>query len=166
MRTKRITTLMLSGLMALSTVGLTATAVSADYDEHAGILYQVVLRAENIAATNNNWRKANQAVHMTRDIRHFHRDHRTPRLVKRTKCTSEFYDWLSDARFYGRQSFLFHRGKATNFREYPAGWQRQQVRIRQMLVHNRAEDRYNDSQDDLLDCVFDALPRRVRHLIG
>lgn len=164
MRSKRLTTLMLSAVMALTTMGFAASAVSADYDEHPNIVVQAAIRLENIDATTNNYRKANQSVRLLKDLRHWIREHGTPRFVKRVGCEDEFMDWMYSTRTLALQGFRYYRGKATNWQEYPSGWERQAAKVRARIMFNRAESRQGDDQDDFLDCVFDNLPRRARIL--
>ena len=164
MRSKRITMLALSALMALTTVGLTAPAASADYDEHPNIGIQAAIRLDNIDATSNNYRKANQAVKLSRDLRHWIRDHSTPRFVSRVGCSSDFRTWMFVTRQYARQAFRSYRTLATGAQEWPAGWERQSAKVRARIMLARAESRQADAQDDFLDCVFDNLPRRARGL--
>jgi hypothetical protein len=164
MRSKRLTTLMLSAVMALTTMGLAASAVSADYDEHPNIVIQVAIRLDNIDATSNNYKKANQSVKMLKELRHWIREHGTPRFVRRVGCTDEFQDWMLSTRTLARQGFRYFRVKATNGQEYPSGWERQAAKIRAKIMYNRAASRQEDDQDDFLDCVFDNLPRRAQVL--
>lgn len=165
MRSKRITILALSALMALTTVGLTAPAASADYDEHPNIVVQAAIRLDNIDATSNNYRKANQSVKLLKEMRHWIREHGTPRFVARVGCTADFQDWMYATRTLARQGFRYFRLKATNGQEYPSGWERQAAKVRARIMYNRAESRQGDAQDDFLDCVFDNLPRRARILL-
>jgi len=161
MRSKRLTTLMLSAVMALTTVGFAASAVSADYDEHPNIVVQAAIRLDNIDATSNNYRKANQSVRLLKEIRHWVREHGTPRFVTRVGCGDEFQDWLLETRSLALQGFRYFRIKATNGQEYPSGWERQAAKIRAKIMYERVEGRQADAQKDFLNCVFDALPRRA-----
>ena len=165
MRSKRLTTLMLSAVMALTTMGFAASAVSADYDEHPNIVVQAAIRLDNIAETSNYYRKANQSVKMLKELRHWIREHGTPRFVSRVGCTADFQDWMLATRTLARQGFRYFRVKATKGQEYPSGWERQAAILRAKIMYNRAESRQGDAQDDFLDCVFDNLPRRARVLL-
>ena len=164
MRSKRITILALSALMALTTVGLTAPAASADYDKHPNIVIQAAIRMDNIEATSNNYRKANQAVQLGRDLRHWIREHSTPRFVSRVGCSTEFRSWMFVTNQYARQAFRSYRTLATGAQEWPSGWERQAAKVRARILLDRAEGRQEDAQKDFLNCVFDSLPNRARGL--
>ena len=165
MRSKRLTTLMLSAVMALTTMGFAASAVSADYDEHPNIVVQAAIRLDNIDTASNDYRRANQSVKLLKDLRHWIREHNTPRFVNRVGCSDEFEDWMWATRTLARQGFRYFRVKATKGQEYPSGWERQAAILRAKIMYNRAESRQEDAQDDFLDCVFDNLPTRARVLL-
>lgn len=161
MRSKRITTLLLSALMALTTAGFAASAVSADYDEHPNIVVQAAIRLDKIATANGYYGMANQSLKLLKDLRHWDREHGTPRFVTRLGCGDEFDDWTDATAVLARQGFRYYRGRATSWQEYPSGWERQAAKVRAQIMFARAEDRQGDAQDDFLDCVFDNLPRRA-----
>jgi hypothetical protein len=166
MRTKRFSALMLSAMMALTAIAFTGSAVSADYDKHPNIVIQAAIRLDNIDTAAGPYQRANNAVKLLKEIRHWVREHPTPAFVKRTGCTSEFYDWMVDTRTYARQSFVYFRGQATKWQEYPSGWERQAAKYRQYLVFKRVEKRQADATDDFLDCVLDGMPMRARLLLS
>lgn len=174
MFTKRLSMLVLSALLALTTAAFTAPAVSADED-HPNIVIQSVIHLEDIDAAGGYYKKANLSREMLKDIRHWVRNHGqgkygVPFFVRRMgiqgtgTCTAEYKDWLLETRSVARVGFRYFRGKATKFKEYPVS-ERAQVRVRQMLIYNRIEGRQADAQDDFLDCVFDNMPRRLRMLL-
>lgn len=173
MRSKRLTMLMLGAVMALSTLGLSATAVSADFDEHPNVLVKTILVQEKIDTAGGNWAKARASLSLIKALRHWSREHTgsdAPGWVRRNgDCADEFNDDFRPAAYrYARTAFAYYRGKATNFREYPAGWERDTVRVRQMLIMKRAGDRLDDEIEDVLDeCFFNGrMGQRLRYLIG
>ncbi len=76
MRTKRLTMLMLSALLSLSTVAFTAPAVSAD-EGHPNIVVQAVIALEDIDAAGGYYKKANLSIELMQDIRHWVNNHGT-----------------------------------------------------------------------------------------
>ena len=171
MRSKRITMLMLSAVMALTTVGFTASAVSADED-HPNILVQVAIRLDNIDTANGYYGMANQSYKLLRDIRHWVNNHGVgpygvPPLVMRLKNTTAcdpvglYQDWLVETRALAVQGFRYYRGMATKWQEFPSGWERTAAKVRARIVFNRVEGRQADAQKDFLNCIFDALPQRA-----
>ena len=171
MRSKRITMLMLSAVMALTTVGFTASAVSADED-HPNIIVQAAIRLDNIDTANGYYRMANQSYKLLRDIRHWVNNHGVgpygvPPLVNRLpNCGDDnpvtlYKAWLVETRALARQGFRYYRGMATKWQEFPSGWERTAAKVRARIVFNRVEGRQADAQKDFLNCIFDALPRRA-----
>ena len=71
MRSKRVMMLVLSAVMALSTVALTAPAVSADYDKHPNCVVQIAIRLDTIDSAGGNYVKARESLGMMKDIRHW-----------------------------------------------------------------------------------------------
>jgi hypothetical protein len=168
MRTKRLTMLMLSAVLALSTVAFTAPVATADYG-HPNIVIQAVIAMEKIDAATSYYKKANESVNLFKDIRHWVEVHKTPpRFVTELNCnTAEkpYYDtWLLDTRGVARAGFRYFRSKATNFQEYPSV-DRAEARVRQWLLYDRLKGRQADAQKALLNCVFDNMPRQMRMLL-
>ena len=163
MRSKRLAMLLLSALLALSTVAFTAPAVSAD-SGHPNIVIQSVINMEDIDAAGSYWTKANLSREMLKDIRHWLDEHTTPAFVTRLACVPECNAWLLETRSLARVGFRYFRGKATNYKEYPVR-ERAQARVTQMLIYNRIEGRQTDAQKDFLNCVFDNMPLRLRLLL-
>jgi hypothetical protein len=155
--------LLLSALLALSTVAFTAPAVSAD-SGHPNIVIQSVINMEDIDLAGTYWKKASLSREMLKDVRHWVREHKAPYFVRATACVPEYRDWLIETRGVARVGFRYFRGKATNFKEYPTD-ERAQVRVTQMLIYDRIEGRQADAQKDLLNCVFDNMPLRLRLLL-
>jgi hypothetical protein len=167
MRSKRVMMLVLSAVMALITVALTAPAVSADYDKHPNVVIQIAIRLDAIDTAGGNYVKARESLGMLKDIRHWLRDHDDPRFVKRSgsTCQTAFDDWLDDSVRLARLGFVYFRGQATNWQEYPPGWERQAARVRAKLMYNRIKSNQEDATDDFLDdCVLN-MPRRARGLL-
>jgi len=165
MRSKRITTLLLSAVMALTTLGFTATAASADED-HPNIIVQAAIRLDNIDTANGYYGMANQSYKLLRDIRHWVNNHGdgpygVPRLVTRLGCTDLYKDWIVETRALALQGFRYYRGMATKWQEFPSGWERTAAKVRARIVFNRVEGRQADAQKDFLNCIFDALPQRA-----
>lgn len=169
MRSKRITTLLLSALMALTTVGFAATAVSADYDKHPNVVIQIAIRLETIDSAGGNYVKAREFLGMLKDIRHWDREHdgTGPLYVRHSggACQTAFEDWMDDTQVLARVGFVYFRGQATNWQEYPSGWERQAAKIRAKLLYNRILSNQEDATEDFLDeCVFN-MPRRPYDLL-
>ena len=168
MRSKRITTLLLSALMALTTVGFAASAVSADED-HPNIIVQAAIRLDNIDTASGYYAKANQSYKLLRDIRHWVNNHGVgpygiPKLVlalDNGACVQDYKDWIVETRALANQGFRYYRGMATKWQEFPSGWERTAAKVRAKLMFDRVEGRQTDAQKDFLNCVFDALPRRA-----
>ena len=171
MRTKRLTMLLLSALLALSTVAFVAPAVSAD-EGHPNIVVQAVIALEDIDAAGNYYKKANLSVGLVKDIRHWVNNHGTgptgvPPFVKAIgagTCIPDYNAWLLETRSLARVGFRYFRGQATRWQEFPSE-DRAAARVRQMLVYNRIEGRQTDAQKDFLNCIFDNMPMRLRLLL-
>ncbi len=163
MRTKRLTMLLLSALLALSTVAFVAPAVSAD-EGHPSIVVQAVIALEDIDAAGNYYKKANYSVELMKDIRHWVSKHGTPPFVTRLACVPEYNAWLLETRSVARVGFRYFRGKATGWQEFPSG-DRAAARVRQMLIYDRIDGRQADAQKAFLNCVFDNMPLRLRLLL-
>ncbi len=171
MRSKRLTMLLLSALLALSTVAFTAPAVSAN-EGHPSIVVQAVIALEDIDATGNYYKKANLSVELMKDIRHWVANHGTgatgvpPFLteITGTLCVPKYNAWLLETRSLARVGFRYFRGQATKWQEFPSG-DRAAARVRQMLVYNRIEGRQEDAQKAFLNCFFDEMPMRLRLLL-
>jgi hypothetical protein len=176
---KRLTMLMLSATLALSTVAFTAPVATAD-EGHPSIVVQAVIALEDIAAATNYYKKANLSVGLMKDIRHWvspYNHHGTgpygvPLFVTKIdqigtgtcSAATEYQKWLLETRSLARVGFRYFRGKATNWQEFPSG-DRAAARVRQMLVFNRIEGRQADAQKAFLNCIFDKMPMQLRLLL-
>ena len=171
MRTKRFTMLMLSAMLALSTVAFTAPAVTAN-EGHPSIIVQAVIALEDIAATGNYYKKANLSVELMQDIRHWVDNHGTgatgvPLIVTGMTgavCVPKYNDWLLETRSLARVGFRYYRGQATQWQELPSV-DRAAARVRQMLVFDRIVGRQADAQKAFLNCIFDEMPLQLRLLL-
>ena len=164
MRKNRLSALFLSLVMALSAMAVTGGVVSADQDEHPNIVVGVAIGVMDIDEARNHYKKANLAIGLLREIRHWVRNHNQPDFVA-NKCSTDYDNWLKASIRYARQTFMYFRGKATGWQEYPAGWERKAAKARAWLLYNRAVARQDDRTDDFLDCVYDNLPPRARFLL-
>lgn len=175
MRSKRLTMLLLSAIMALGTVAMTAPAVSADYDEHPNVVVQIAIRLDNIEGYGGNYAKAREYRAMLKDIRHWLREHDDPKWVGRSHhghghgdgaaCEDAFDAWLLDTRALARVGFVYTRGQATKWQEYEPGWERQAARVRAKLLFNRIESNQEDATEDFIDECLLNMPRRARFLL-
>jgi hypothetical protein len=171
MRTKRLTMLMLSALLSLSTVAFTAPAVSAN-EGHPSIVVQAVIALEDIDAAGGYYKKANLSIELMQDIRHWVNNHGTgatgvPPFVTAiggTTCVPKYNAWLLETRSLARVGFRYFRGQATRWQEFPSK-DRPAARVRQMLVYDRIDGRQADAQKDFLNCIFDNMPMRLRLLL-
>jgi hypothetical protein len=165
---KRLTMLMLSATLALTTVAFTAPVATAD-EGHPNIVIQAVIAMEDIAAASSYYKKANLSVELFKDIRHWVRVHKDPpQFVTALECNlpdKPYYDtWLLDTRGVARAGFRYFRSKATNYQEYPSA-DRAEARVVQMLLYDRLLGRQADAQKALLNCVFDKMPKYMRTLL-
>jgi predicted thioredoxin/glutaredoxin len=161
---KRLTMLMLSATLALTTVAFTAPVATAD-EGHPNIVIQAVIAMEDIAAASSYYKKANLSVELFKDIRHWVRVHKDPpQFVTGLKCNTYYDTWLLDTRGVARAGFRYFRSKATNYQEYPSA-DRAQARVVQMLLYDRLKGRQADAQKALLNCVFDNMSEKTRMLL-
>ena len=171
MRSKRLTMLLLSALLALSTVAFTAPVATAN-EGHPSIVVQAVIALEDIDAATNYYKKANLSVELMKDIRHWVANHGVgatgvPPFVMAIKsgyCVPTYNTWLLETRSLARVGFRYFRGKATGWQEFPSG-DRAAARVRQMLVYDRIDGRQTDAQKAFLNCIFDNMPLQLRLLL-
>jgi hypothetical protein len=148
----------MSALLALSSLAVTAPAVSADSD-HPMIIVQAVITLEDIAATSSNYKKAQLSVELFKDLRHWVTDHNFyPPIVVWAggSCPGYFNDWFRETRTLATTGFRYYRGMATGWEEFPSA-DRAAARVRAMILFKRVEGRQKDDQEDLLDCLIDDL---------
>jgi len=168
---KRLTMLMLSAVLVLTTVAFTAPVATAN-EGHPSIIVQAVIALEDIAASGNYYKKANLSVELMKDIRHWVDNHGTgatgvPLIVTGitgSVCVPKYNDWLLETRSLARVGFRYYRGQATQWQEFPSV-DRAAARVRQMLVFNRIEGRQADAQKAFLNCIFDEMPLQLRLLL-
>jgi predicted thioredoxin/glutaredoxin len=161
---KRLTMLMLSAVLALTTVAFTAPVATAD-SGHPNIVIQAVISMEDIEAASSYYKKANLSVELFKDIRHWVEEHKTPpKFVTTLACVPQYDAWLLETRGVARAGFRYFRSKATNFQEYPSV-DRAEARVRQWLLYDRLKGRQADAQKALLNCVFDNMPKNMRMLL-
>lgn len=154
---RRLTMMGMSALLALSSLAVTAPAVSADSD-HPMILVQAVIQLEDIAATSSNYKKAQLSVELFKDLRHWVLDHDFyPPIVTYTGCKTDFATWFTETRSLALTGFRYYRGMATGWEEWPSGIDRSAARVRAMLLFKRVEGRQTDEQKDLLNCLINDL---------
>jgi hypothetical protein len=167
MRGKRLTMLGLSALLTLSTLAFAAPAVSADTgrNTHPNPIVAAVIAQEDMAAVSNYNKKAIVAVELLRDLRHWQRDHGTPRFIVATSCRADYLVWFNRTQGWSRAAFRYYSGKASQWESLPKDL-RAQRRITQWLIYDRATDRQADAQDDLVDCIVDGIPRRLGRLLA
>jgi hypothetical protein len=164
MRGKRLTVLGLSLMLALTSLAFTATVASAD-SGHPNIIVQVEKFIDKADASGDNM-AARYMIKIRKEGAHWRDDHGLaylgadkgtgiyPRFVLVMGCRSEFGDWWDAARKVSKTGFRYYRGEAGNY-EWLDPEDRDNPQFLNAILFDRALDGYDDTVEDLFDCVLD-----------